>query len=103
MRGGIRSEFGGVALASVAGWGWGHGFGCRPHRGDSRHCRADDLSEWESVRAEAQRAEAQFEQILGSGSNIRIIAARELETSDREVGREGGRPSCQMAEDGDSS
>lgn len=55
------------------------------------------------MRAEAQRAEAQFEQILGSGSNIRIIAARELETSDREVGREGGRPSCLMAEDGDSS
>lgn len=51
------------------------------------------------MRAEAQRAEAQFEQILGSVSNIRIIAARELETSDREVGREGGRPSCQMAED----
>lgn len=46
LRGGVRSEFGSVvALASVAGWSWGHRFGYRPHRGDSRHCRADDLSE----------------------------------------------------------
>ena len=34
-RGSIQSTLGDRSLDSAEGWSWGHGFGRRPHRGDS--------------------------------------------------------------------